>query len=61
MKSRLATSFFDVEAQQETGIHRPNLCVAQKVCETCAERPVEDPCDFCGADKQVIFEGERIV
>ena len=51
--------FFDVEAQQETGIHKPNLCVAQKVCETCAERPVEDPCDFCGEDKQVIFEGVK--
>ena len=51
--------FFDVEAQQETGIHTPNLCVAQKVCETCAERPVEDPCDFCGEDKQVIFEGAK--
>ena len=49
--------FFDVEAQQETGIHQPNLCVAQKVCETCAERPVEEPCDVCGEDKQVVFKG----
>ena len=51
--------FFDVEAQQETGIHKPNLCVAQKVCETCADRPLEVPCQCCGEDKQVVFKGSK--
>ena len=51
--------FFNVEAQQVTGIHKPNLCVVQKVCETCAEQAVEDPCNFCGEDKQVIFKGVK--
>ncbi|XP_072021137.1 uncharacterized protein [Amphiura filiformis] len=50
--------FFDVESQMETGIHKACLCVAQKVCETCADRPIEDACDFCGDDKQVVFRGK---
>ena len=50
--------FFDVEAQQETGIHKPTLCVAQKSCHACAPYPWEEPCDVCGEEKQKVFEGE---
>ena len=50
--------FFDVEARQETGIHKPTLCVAQKSCHPCAQHPWEEPCDVCAEEKQKIFEGE---
>ena len=53
--------FFDFESQQETGIHKPNLCVAQKVCDTCHCRPLEEPCDVCGDDREIIFEGTDCV
>ena len=43
--------FFDVEAQQETGIHKPTLCVAQKSCNACTQHPWEEPCDVCGEEK----------
>ena len=50
--------FFDVEARQETGIHKPTLCVAQKCCHACTQHPWEEPCDVCGEEKQKIFEGK---
>ena len=50
--------FFDVESRQETGIHKPTLCVAQKSCHACAPYPWEEPCEVCGEEKQKVFEGE---
>ena len=50
--------FFDVESRQETGIHKPTLCVAQKSCHACSKLPWEEPCDVCGEAKQNIFEGK---
>ncbi len=57
-KESFSYIFFDVESRQETGVHKPNLCVAQKSCETCAPHPWEEPCAQCGETKQMVFKGE---
>lgn len=36
--------------------HKPNLCVAQKVCTVCMDREIET-CENCG-ERQHIFGGE---
>ena len=48
--------FFDFECVQETGIHEPNLCIAQKVCSGCLEGDTLKSCDRCGKKEQ-IFSG----
>ncbi|KAJ8048768.1 hypothetical protein HOLleu_01217 [Holothuria leucospilota] len=48
--------FFDFETIQETGVHIPNLCVVQMVCDICILEPFESECLVC-KEKQVIFQG----
>ncbi|KAJ8019010.1 putative DNA polymerase [Holothuria leucospilota] len=48
--------FFDFETIQESGVHVPNLCVVQMVCDTCILDPFESECLVC-KEKQVIFRG----
>ncbi|KAJ8025022.1 putative DNA polymerase [Holothuria leucospilota] len=48
--------FFDFETIQETGIHVPNMCVVQMVCDLCITEPFESECLVC-EEKQVIFQG----
>ena len=50
--------FFDFECTQDGGIHKPNLCVVQKVCEDCIGQPFETACNTCGEEKQKVFKGE---
>ena len=35
--------------------HRPNLCVAHKVCELCLDKDITDTnvCDFCGENERI--------
>ena len=49
--------YFDFECTQETGVHVPNYCVAQKCCVDCCEDPLENECVRCGQQRQVVFKG----
>ena len=40
--------FFDFERVQETGVHEPNLCIAQKVCHKCLSEEQLISCSQCG-------------
>ena len=55
---KLKYIFFDFECTQDEGLHEPNLCVVQKVCEECADQEFEEPCAVCGEEKQRVFRGE---
>merc|ERR1711962_330723 len=50
--------FFDFECIQETGIHEPNLCVAQKVCCECLDQEDVTCCRRCGK-REHVFRGEN--
>jgi hypothetical protein len=41
--------YFDFECTQENGIHIPNLCVAECVCQYCDSLDINTPCDHCQA------------
>ena len=56
-QSPLKYIFFDFECTQDGGIHKPNLCVAEMVCEECAEKQHEFHCKFCTPRK--VFKGEN--
>ena len=49
---------FDFECTQYTGVHVPNLCCVQIVCEMCAEAGVDAAlCKRCGDEKHMVFRG----
>ncbi|XP_069107303.1 uncharacterized protein [Argopecten irradians] len=53
--------FFDFECIQETGFHIPNLCVAQKTCKVCIDRPINGDnqhCDGCGIRQMTFTDAE---
>ena len=45
--------FFDFECVQETGVHEPNLCIAQKVCSGCSTGDTLKSCGRCGKKERV--------
>jgi hypothetical protein len=48
---------FDLETQQDTGVHITNLSVAHRVCQYCLDQPVTETsaCHFCGGKNEHIF------
>jgi hypothetical protein len=51
--------YFDFECSQENGIHTPNLCVAERVCQHCDGLDIDTPCDHCQATpRRFIFQGQ---
>ena len=48
--------FYDFECTQDTGEHKPNLCIAHRVCPEC---PTDDWCEQCKAmeDHRMTFRG----
>ena len=52
--------FFDFECTQDTGVHVPNLCCVQIVCEMCADEAGVDEalCKRCGDEKHMVFRGD---
>jgi len=67
-KSRVAFVFYDFETcQDETlegtenvKIHVLTLCVAQQICETCAEINMSVRCRWCGVREFTFRDGEII-
>jgi hypothetical protein len=54
--------YFDFECSQENGIHTPNLCVAERVCQHCDSLDIDTPCesvtiDFQATPRRFIFQG----
>ena len=48
--------YFDFECTQENGIHIPNLCVAERVCQHCDS--LDSPCNHCQAEqRRFVFKG----
>ena len=51
--------FFDFECQQDSGEHKPNLCVLQLCCHFCILN--NDPCRYCDSywnhQKEVVMQG----
>ena len=43
--------FYDFECRQESGIHVPNFCVVQSMCEMCEDDEVtsDSKCNICGS------------
>ena len=61
--------FYDFETQQHetlagvpsVNIHKPNLCVVQRVCTKCIENQnIHVNCSICGV-RQLVFEGDSTV
>jgi hypothetical protein len=52
--------YYDFECSQENGIHIPNLCVAERVCQHCDRLDIDTPSDHCQATQhRLIFQGPR--
>ena len=53
--------YFDFECTQKKGIHVPNLCVAQLVCQHCDHLPVYEPFKRCESlgPRRHIFRGPQ--
>ncbi|XP_048775446.2 uncharacterized protein LOC125680045 [Ostrea edulis] len=52
--------YFDFECTQENGIHTPNLCVAERVCQHCDSLDIDTRCDYChafGSQRRFVFQG----
>ncbi|XP_056022075.1 uncharacterized protein LOC130054965 [Ostrea edulis] len=52
--------YYDFECTQENGIHIPNLCVAERVCQHCDSLDIDIPCHYCqgfGAQRRFVFQG----
>lgn len=62
--------YFDLETQQNTILgtdeskfkHVPNLCVSNAICSECdPDLDISQPCDFCGDDREMIFQRENCI
>jgi hypothetical protein len=50
--------YFDFECSQENGIHTPNLCVAERVCQYCDTLDIDTTCEHCqAAQRRYVFQG----
>jgi hypothetical protein len=44
--------------QSGNGIHTPNLCIAERVCQHCYSLDINTPCDHCqAAQRRFMFQG----